>query len=154
MGNVNRNRVILGGLLAGVIINASEFLINGLVLRQDWADVMTKLGKSPDLSATMLAVFNIIGFLIGILMVWLYAAIRSRYGAGPKTALMAALTIWVIGYGFPTIGEVGMGLIPAQLAATATGLGLVEVILAALAGASVYKEESGAMPVAMSAGAR
>lgn len=154
MRNMNRNRVILGGLLAGVIIDASEALINGVVLRQDWADVMTKLGKSPDLSATMLAAFNIIGLLTGILMVWLYAAIRSRYGAGPKTALMTALTVWVIGYAFPTIGEVGLGILPAQLAATATGLGLIEVVLAALAGASVYKEEAGEVPVAMSAGAR
>lgn len=153
MGNVNRNRVILGGLLAGIIIDASEALINGVVLKQDWADVMSKLGKSPDLSATMLATFNIIGFITGILLVWLYAAIRSRYGAGPKTALMVALTIWVIGYAIPSVGEVGVGLIPAQLAATAAGLGLIEVILAALAGASVYKEV-GQTPVAMSAAAR
>ena len=150
MGKLNSNRVILGGLLAGVIINVSEFLINGLVLRQDWADVMTKLGKSPDLSATMLVTFNLVGFITGILMVWLYAAIRSRYGAGPKTALLAALMVWVIGYAFPTIGEAGMGLLPTQLLATASGLGLVEVILAALAGASVYKE-AGEAPVAMSA---
>jgi len=154
MGKVNRNRVILGGLLAGVIIDASEALINGVVLKQDWADVMSKLGKSPDLSATMLATFNIIGFITGILLVWLYAAIRSRYGAGPKTALMVALTIWVIGYAIPSVGEVGIGLIPAQLAGTAIGLGLIEVILAALAGASIYKEEAGQMPVAMSAAAR
>ena len=154
MGNVNRNRVILGGLLAGVIIDASEALINGVVLKQDWADVMSKLGKSPDLSTTMLATFNIIGFVTGILMVWMYAAIRSRYGAGPKTALMVALTIWIIGYAIPSVGEVGVGLIPAQLAATAAGLGVIEVILAALAGASVYKEEAGKTPVAMSAAAR
>ena len=53
MGSMNRNRVILGRLLAGVIINASEFLINGVILRQDWADVMTKLGKSAEPSGTM-----------------------------------------------------------------------------------------------------
>jgi hypothetical protein len=154
MGKVNRNRVILGGLLAGVIIDASEAFINAVVLRQDWADVMSKLGKSPDLSAAVLVGFNVIGFITGILMVWMYAAIRSRYGAGPKTALMVAFTIWVIGYAIPTAGEVGIGLIPAQLAATAVGLGLMEVILAALAGSSVYKEEAGQTPVAMSAAAR
>ena len=154
MGNINRNRVILGGLLAGVIIDASEALINGVVLKQDWADVMTKLGQSPTLSATMLATFNIMGFITGILMVWLYAAIRSRYGAGPKTALMVALTIWVIGYALPAVGQVGLGLIPAQMTVTATGLGLIEVILAALAGASVYKEEAGQTPVAKAAAAR
>jgi hypothetical protein len=115
---------------------------------------MSKLGKSPDLSATMMVAFNIIGFVTGLLMVWLYAAIRSRYGAGPKAALMVALTIWIIGYAIPTLGEVGVGLIPAQLGATAAGLGLIEIILAGLAGASVYKEEATETPVAMSAAAR
>jgi hypothetical protein len=137
-----------------VIINASEALINGVLLKQDWADVMTKLGKSPDLSATMLATFNVIGFISGILLVWLYAAIRSRYGAGPKTALLVAVTVWVIGYALPAVGQVGLGLLPTQIVATATGLGLIEVIVAALAGASVYQEESGGTPVTMSAAAR
>ena len=151
MGSMNRNRVILGGLLAGVIINASEFLINGLILRQDWADVMTKLGKSAEPSGTMLATFNIIGFLTGILIVWLYAAIRSRFGAGPKAALLVALTIWLVGYVFPAVGQAGLGILPAQLMATGTGLGLIEVILAALAGASIYKEDAGEVPAVRAA---
>jgi hypothetical protein len=150
---MNRNRVILGGLLAGVIINASEFLINGLILRQDWADVMTKLGKPADLSGTMLATFNIIGFLTGILTVWLYAAVRSRLGAGPKAALLVALTIWLVGYAFPAAGEAGLGLVPAQLVATGTGLGLIEVILATLAGASIYKEDAGEVAAVRAAAA-
>ncbi|HSE60477.1 MAG TPA: hypothetical protein VLA99_17380 [Nitrospiraceae bacterium] len=28
---------------------------------------------------------------------WLYAAIRPRFGAGPKTALYAGLGVWVLG---------------------------------------------------------
>ena len=38
------------------------------------------------------------GFLVGIFAVWLYAAIRPRYGAGPKTALCAGAAVWGIGY--------------------------------------------------------
>ena len=140
MANVNRNRVIAGGILAGIIIDASEALINGVILKQDWADAMTKLGKSPDLSAGMLAAFNMIGLIVGIVTVWLYAAIRSRYGAGPKTAIMAALTIWIIGYAIPAVGQAGMGLVTTRMTAIATGLGLVEILLAAVAGAAVYKE--------------
>jgi len=143
--------VLLGGLLAGVIIDASEALING-VSKQDSGDLMTKLGKSPD--RTALAAFNVIGFVTAIWMVWLYAAIRSRYGAGQGPPLLVAVTIWVIGYAVPAIGQAGLGLLPAQLVETATGLGRIEVILAALAVASVYKEEAGQTLAAISAGAR
>src|SRR5207249_3963498 len=38
------------------------------------------------------------GFLVGIFAVWLYAAIRPRYGAGPKTALCAGAAVWGLGY--------------------------------------------------------
>ena len=37
-------------------------------------------------------------FLIGLFAGWLYAAIRPRYGAGPKTALCAGLFVWFLGY--------------------------------------------------------
>ncbi len=32
MGKINWNRLILGGLVAGVIINAFEYLLNAIVL--------------------------------------------------------------------------------------------------------------------------
>ena len=73
-------------------------------------------------------------------MVWLYAAIRSRYGAGLKTALIAAIAIWLLAYAMPTLGYVAIGVVPQQIAITAIGLALVEVLIAGIAGAWVYKE--------------
>jgi hypothetical protein len=32
MGNINIGRVILGGLVAGLVLNVGEFLLNGIVL--------------------------------------------------------------------------------------------------------------------------
>ncbi len=40
MAHTNRGRVILGGLLAGAVINIVEFITNGLVLNDAWANVM------------------------------------------------------------------------------------------------------------------
>lgn len=154
MGNINRNRVILGGILAGVIIDACEFVINGVVLRQDWADVMTKLGKPQDPSGSLLAMFNVIGLVMGVLTVWLYAGIRARYGAGPKTAGLVAIAVWVLAYAGPLVGEAGIGMIPTQIAFTGGLLGLAEILVATIAGAAVYREDSQAAPVAMSATAR
>lgn len=32
MGGINWGRVILGGLLAGILINVFEFILNGIIL--------------------------------------------------------------------------------------------------------------------------
>ncbi len=36
-----------------------------------------------------------LGFMVGIVAVWMYAAVRPRYGAGPSTTLrMAVWLVW------------------------------------------------------------
>jgi hypothetical protein len=104
---------------------------------------MKALGK-PDLSVTQIIGFNILGFAYGIFAVWLYAAIRPRYGAGPKTAVCAGLAVWVAGVLLPNVTFMGVaGLFPSNLTVMTTGAGIVEWVAAALAGAALYKESAG-----------
>ena len=71
----------------------------------------------------------------------LYAAIRPRYGAGPKTAVCAGLAVWVAGVLLPNAAFMGAaGLFPASLTMMTTAAGIVELVVAALAGAALYKE--------------
>jgi hypothetical protein len=79
--------VILGGLVAGVIINVFEFLLNGVILANDMQAAIRALGKQ--MGGGALASFTVWGFLVGIFAVWLYAAIRPRFGALRATALCA-----------------------------------------------------------------
>src|SRR6267143_888447 len=55
MGKINWARVLLGGLLAGFIINIFEYVTNGVVLAADWDAAMKALGRH--LSMTAVAVF-------------------------------------------------------------------------------------------------
>src|SRR5713101_2552164 len=82
MGKINWSRVILGGLLAGV------------VMKQDMAAAMQALGKQP-IPDSVIWVFVVWDFVMGIGLVWLYAAIRPRFGAGVKTAVIAGVAVWV-----------------------------------------------------------
>jgi hypothetical protein len=150
MGGISVGRVIGGGLLAGLVINVCEFLVNGLWLMQDWEEAMKALGKSGANSPLQIVCFNIWGFVMGIFAVWLYAAIRPRFGAGPKTAVIAAFGAWLPGYALSMIPPVIMGMFPAKLMLTGVSVGLVEVILAAQLGAYLYKE--GATAAAAAAG--
>ncbi len=144
MGKINWGRVILGGVIAGVVINIGEFLINAVILGQDWTAAMKALGI--DLEAAMqgnpgmMVMFLAWGFIYGVIAVWLYAAIRPRLGPGPKTAVCAGVVLWLAAYLGPLMGYSAMGLWPMRLALIASALGLVEFVLATVVGAWPYKE--------------
>ena len=95
--------------------------------------------------------FNVWGLVVGILMVWLYAAMRPRLGAGPKTAQCAGFVIWVTVYALGSATPVFLHMIPVDLTAKALAAGLVETIVAGLAGACLYQEKSTAEGVKASA---
>jgi hypothetical protein len=140
MTEINWKRVVLGGLLAGLIINVVEWVVNGAIFASDWAVVMKDLNRSSAFSPKQIAALNLWGFLTGITMVWLYAAIRPRYGAGPKTAACAGAAMWFMNYALGGIFPVITHMFPLGLATITLLIGLVEAIAAALAGAWVYKE--------------
>ena len=142
MGKINTSRLILGGIAAGIVIDVFEGLLNGVILEKQWADVFTALGKAPGLSIKQILALNVWGLAAGILTVWLYAAIRPRYGAGPRTAVLAGLAVWVMVHGLATAVPVFFHLYPVGLGVTSVALEGVEMILAGLAGAALYKENS------------
>ncbi len=140
MERINLSRLILGGIVAGVVADVLGFLVDGVMLAPQWSAGMKALGKG-DFSSTQWVAFNLLGIVSGIFAVWLYAAIRPRYGAGPKTAVMAGLAVWVVGVLVPNIGFMGAGgLFPTDLTVMTTAGGIVEWVIGALAGAALYKE--------------
>jgi hypothetical protein len=139
MGKINFGRVLLGGIVAGLVVNVGEF-IAGMVFADQSTAVMEQLGLSmPDGSA--IAMFTVGGFIWAILGIWLYAAIRPRYGAGPKTAMCAASAVWFFSYLWPLFMDGVMGMLPVNLAMMGALWGLIEVNIAFLAGAYLYKED-------------
>lgn len=150
MGNVNWGRVIAGGLATGVVINASEWLLNGVILAQQWEAAMKALGKQ--MGGEALAMFTVWGFVVGIFAVWLYAAMRPRYGAGPKTAILAALAVWVLGYLLASVTPLALNLFPTNMMVIGLAVGLVEIVLGTLLGAWLYREEGAASGARAAAG--
>lgn len=139
MSRINMPRVILGGIAAGVVINIGETILNLVILAGDMAAAFARLNLPP-IGNQAIAVFTIMGFVVGILTTWLYAAIRPRLGPGPKTALCAGSFVWFFAYFYSGLGMVVMGMFTTRLMAIAVAWGLVEILAAAVVGASVYKE--------------
>jgi hypothetical protein len=147
MGKINWGRVIAGGIVAGIVINIFEYITNGRVLAADWAAAMQNLGRQMPPSA--IPIFIVWGFLVGISAIWLYAAARTRFGPGPGTAVLTGFAYWVIGYLFPNGVSWALAIFPSRLLGIITIVGLVEIIVASLAGASIYKEQAGTQPARM-----
>lgn len=143
MGTINWIRVLIGGLVAGLIIDVVEWLLQGVVLGSEWRRVMQELGRPLQESAGSIVFYVVLGLMYGVLAIWLYAAIRPRYGAGPKTALYAGLGVWLLGYLLPTLTWFPMSLFPGRLVTIAVLVGLGEVLIATEAGAWLYREPMG-----------
>ena len=133
---INWGRVIWSGLIAGLIVNAFEYGGHRVYLDDAWTAAFRTLGKTPKGWSTFIPA----NFFVGILLVWLYARLRPRYGPGGKTALRSGLATWVVFWAIPLMAIVPMDLFPNRLLALAIALGIVDVSLAVLAGAWLYQE--------------
>ena len=139
MTKINYGRVILGGLLAGLVLNIGEYLLNEVVFKQQMEEMFRKINVPPP-GGSFIAIAVGITFLLGILIVCLYAMIRARYGAGPKTAICAALVIWFCVYVYCGVLNAALFGISTSFLIIGMVWGLVEYALAAVAGAWLYKE--------------
>jgi len=139
VAGINTGRVVVGGLIAGLVLNVSEFILNTVVLGTSMTAAMAKMNLPPVGGAGMVA-FVVLGFALGIVAIWLYAAIRPRFGPGPKTALCAGATVWFFAYLYGGLGMVVMGMFPLGTMAVGLLWGLAEILVASVAGAYFYRE--------------
>jgi hypothetical protein len=95
MEKLNWGRIVLGGLLAGVVLIVLATASTALLGQQAFRAAVQAL--RPSTSGSIAPLFFVFVFLfLGILMTWWYAAIRPRFGPGPKTAAIAGLAVWLV----------------------------------------------------------
>jgi len=139
MAGINLRRVVLGGLAVGLLLNVSESFFNMVLIAKDQAESLKAL-HVPEISGAAIGFYVGWGFLQGLITVWLYAAFRPRLGPGPRTAMVAGLTVWILAYAFPALGNAMTGVMPWALTLKSLGWSLVEAPAAALLGAWLYRE--------------
>jgi len=140
MGKINVTRVILGGLVAGLIINISEYVLNIYVVAEESAAIMERMGLPP-VGMHQIVWFLALTFLMGILIVFLYAGLRPRFGAGAKTAAIAGVAVWLVAM-MGGVSDLIIGLVPANLLVLTGAWSLVETVVAAIVGAWLYQESA------------
>lgn len=141
MAQINTGKVVAGGVAGAVVLNVVDYLVNGMWLAPHWAVQAAKL--NPNLN--MMATNSIIGYVVmdiilAMMIVWLYAAIRPRFGPGTRTAALAALYVWAISAVFNSMFVVS-GMYSLHLVCASSAGTLVGMLAAGYIGGMMYKEE-------------
>jgi hypothetical protein len=140
MANINVARVILGGLVAGLIINISEYVLNIYVVAEESNAIMERMGLPP-IGMHQIVWFLALTFLLGIVIVFVYAGLRPRFGAGAKTAVIAGVAVWIVAM-MGAVSDLIIGILPVNLLALTATWSLVETVVAAVVGAWLYQESA------------
>lgn len=141
MAGMNGRRILAGGLVAGVILTTLEVAAE-VAFGLDWAGWLAGLGvAAPGAAAEAYVLVGGLG--LGVLAVALYAAVRPRFGAGPRTAVLVGLFMWALNCLFPTAALAAFGLLPMnELFWVPVLFPVVQFPLATLAGAWIYREST------------
>jgi len=140
MGKINMQKVLVGGFVAGVVLNVIDYLAFGIIFAKQFP---MQPGMTGLLGIPILLWYVIMDFVFGIVLVYLYAAIRPRFGAGPRTAVTAGLLMWVMIGLLHALSESPMATAmgaPRQIYTLGTIIALVGLPLAAVIGAKFYTE--------------
>ena len=136
---MNYARIVLGGLLAGLVLNIGEFLLNDFMLGNQMKDFMSRHNfTDPGVNFMIVAVG--LTFVMGIVLVLGYALIRPRLGPGVKTAIITGLLAWFCVYFYCGVINGVLFGIPTGTMLMVLVWGLVQYPVAAIAGAWLYKE--------------
>ena len=136
---INFGRVLLGGLVAGLILTIGEYVLNDIVLARQMGEFFRRCGF-PKPGGNFIVIAVVITLVLGIVVVLGYAAIRPRFGPGPKAAIIAGLFAWFGVVVYNNVIFAGLGMTPANVFALVLVWELVEYLLAALVGAWLYRE--------------
>ena len=139
MGRMNLGRLFLGGLVAGVVGNVLHAVTGMYLTVDEMSDMERRLNLSHEAINSSMATWIIVDFVWGLLLVFTYAAMRSRFGPGPKTAVVSGVTLWLAVCSV-FAGLTAIGIYTEQAFIKESFLNLVTVLAASLAGAYFYKE--------------
>jgi len=140
---INTGKVIVGGIVGGIVANVIDFVSQTYILGGMMTASMTKLNPALATKPTggQIAGLVVIDFVWMIATVWIYAAIRPRFGPGPKTAVYAAIVSWIIGTVVASYFYIA-GFFGTDIFAASGIESLINAIIATMVGARFYTEEA------------
>ena len=139
MAGINTGKVLIGGLAAGVVANAFDYVTNTYLMTDEMSEMTRRLNLDSAVATSSMVTWIVIDFIWGVLLVFAYAAMRPRFEAGPKTAMISGATLW-LGATVMFVGLTSMGIFTQGALMKGSLFTLISSLAASLVGARIYKE--------------
>ena len=146
MARINVGRMLLGGIVAGILLFMADGFIHSKLLQEHWLAAAKAAGRSVEAhehGADMLY-FVVFELLRGIGMAWVYAVFRTHFGPGPGTAVCSALTVWALMFPVFLVQLIPLGFYSTTLLTLWSLYELVPSVVAGLAAGALYKDAAAA----------
>lgn len=141
MTNINWGRFIVGGIIASIIVFVTDGVLHESIVGADWKAVYDNLGVSQrEHNSFHMVYFAVFELGRGFISMFLYVLMRPLWKPGPKTAALAGVVAWIA---FSLTGPpqfIPLGFYSNALWIKVSAFQLVTSIVAALAGAALYKD--------------
>lgn len=141
MSNLNWGRFFVVGIIASIIAFVTDGLLHEFIVGADWKAVYDHLGASPaEENNVHMVYFAIFELGRGFIAMFLYVLMRPHFKPGPKTAVLAGVVAWIA---FSLTGPaqfIPLGFYSNALWIKVAAFQLVTSMVAAIAGAALYKD--------------
>ena len=140
MARINWVRMLVGGLIATIIAFVTDGFLHERLLHSDWQAIYHNLGVVPSEHGGHIIHFVVFELGRGLVSIFIYVMMRPHFGPGPKTAALAGVVGWIA---FSVTGPaqfIPLGFFSNTLWVKVVAFQLVTSILAAVAGAALYKD--------------
>ena len=138
---MNYGRIVLGGIVGGVVYNVVGIVVNMIALGERYKILQDQRIFRVEPRLPFLPIYILIIFAISIGLVWLYAAVRPRLGPGPGTALTVGLLVGLIHAVPAAIAQFSWSYAGGVVSLWQAIETVAGSALATLAGAWAYREE-------------
>jgi len=144
MKSINYGRVLLGGILAGVLMFMADGFIHSKLLHEHWMAAMKAAGRSVEAEehGSDMLYFAAFELLRGLAVAGLYSVFRTHCGPGPKTAVCAALFLWAVMFPIFFLQEVPLGFYSTTLVGLWSLYEVVPSVIAGLVAGALYKDSA------------
>lgn len=142
MGKVNYARIVAGALIAAIFYFIADGFIHGAILGPYHMAAITGAGKPIQPDPTAYVYFAVFDLGKGLTVLLIYAAARSRFGAGVKTAVWSGLLAWFAIEALPQIANMPFPFYEKSFYWKWIALEIFPMIIGAVLGAWVYKESA------------
>lgn len=138
MASIKGRGVAVAGVAAGALLVVSGTALARLIGLPDLAGAVD--GHTPDLFTPLLLRFG-----IGFVLVWVYVGFRPRFGAGSRAIVAATCAVWLAWSSALVAAAALFPILPPLTVALVVVWGLIELTLACMAGAALYRRHVAAV---------